>query len=95
MLRFSQNLTHSVLHNRSGVGHAGMEQTMFYAQVNKKMKISEGGGNKAEGEMIDVIEIAIKDSLEFVFDTKKEKPISCMYALLWYHSVKAKQLTKS
>lgn len=70
------------------VGVSGTQNTQFYVQVNSTMKVSEGGGNRTEGEIIDLVEIPVKDSLKFIKDTNYIKPYLVNFAILWFHSVK-------
>ena len=62
--------------------------TMFYVTVTDDMRTGEGGGLAHEGEMIDVVEIPVKDSLKFAFDESIEKPMAMICAILWFHKFK-------
>ena len=61
---------------------------MYYVPVTDEMKTSKGGGLAEEGEMIDVVEIPVADSLNFAFNEKIEKPIAMTFAILWFHQFK-------
>ncbi|XP_070577111.1 uridine diphosphate glucose pyrophosphatase NUDT14-like [Ptychodera flava] len=76
---------------RSGVGTTGSLQTMFYVEVTDDMRTSQGGGLVDEGEMIDVIEIPLQESKQFIFDQTKSKPVGLMFAFMWFFEMKAKQ----
>ncbi len=52
------------------------------------MKVSSGGGNPDEGEFIDVEEVSVKDSLDFILDESKTKPIGMASVIYWYHQYK-------
>jgi UDP-sugar diphosphatase len=71
----------------------GTKQAFYYAQVTNEMRVTAGGSNVEEGEMIEVVEIPVKDSMQFAMDQSKEKPVGMIFAILWYHQNKAsKQL---
>lgn len=73
---------------RSSVGISGSEQTLFYARVTDSMRVGKGGGNPDEGELIEIIEIPVEESLKFVMDTKIDKPVGMLFALMWFFNVK-------
>ena len=66
------------------VGFAGSLQTLFFAKVTDDMKVNEGGGNRSEGEKIEVYYLPRKDVLNFLFDENLPKPPSLMAAFFWY-----------
>ena len=66
----------------TSVGFAGSKQTLYYAQVNDKMKISEGGG--IDGEMIEVVELPVAQMEAFIFDEKIAKTPGLMFAFMWW-----------
>ncbi|XP_078000933.1 uridine diphosphate glucose pyrophosphatase NUDT14-like [Glandiceps talaboti] len=76
---------------RAGVGTSGSRQTLFYTEVTDDMRVSEGGGLKEEGELIDVVDIPLKDSRQFLNDESKDKPGALLYAFMWFYENKAKQ----
>lgn len=74
----------------TSVGTSGTIGNMFFAEVNDEMKVSSGGGNEHEGEMIDVIEIPLHESQDFMFDFSKPKTSGLMFAFMWFHCTKKK-----
>ena len=73
---------------RSGVGLSGSKQSMYYVQVTDSMKTGPGGGCPEEGEMIDIVEISVKEAMAFAFDDSKPKPVGVIAALMWYQQNK-------
>lgn len=69
-----------------GVGMMGALHTIFYTEVDNKMKVSEGGGNEHEGEFIDVFELNAKEIKNFIDDEKHKDvlPPGLLYALTWF-----------
>ena len=78
-------------HHRSGVGVSGTKQGLYYARVTDAMKTGPGGGNVHEGEMIDVVEVSVAQSVQFALDQNKEKPVGMLFAIMWYSACKAKE----
>ena len=66
----------------TSVGFAGSKQTLYYAQVNEKMKVSDGGG--VDGELIEVIELPTCELEQFIFDEKIAKTPGLMFAFMWW-----------
>ena len=66
----------------TSVGFAGSKQTLYYAEVNEKMKVSEGGG--VDGEMIEVFELPISELEAFIFNEKIAKTTGLMFAFMWW-----------
>jgi len=66
----------------TSVGFAGSRQTLYYAEVNEKMHVSEGGG--IEGEQIEVIELPVSEVDHFIFDERIAKTPGLMFAFLWW-----------
>ena len=72
------------------VGFAGTMQTLFYAEVTNSMQVNEGGGNRSEGEKIEVYYLPMSKVHEFLFDESLPKPPSLLAAFFWYLSTKQK-----
>lgn len=70
---------------RNGVGTSGAYQDMFYVAVTDEMKVSAGGGNTHEGELIDVVEIPVTEGRKFIMDETFNKPVGVMFAMLWFY----------
>jgi UDP-sugar diphosphatase len=66
----------------TSVGFAGSKQTLYYAEVDEKMKISEGGG--IDGEVIEVIKLPVSELERFIFDEKIAKTPGLMFAFMWW-----------
>jgi UDP-sugar diphosphatase len=67
----------------TSVGFAGSKQTLYYAEVNDSMKISEGGG--IEDEQIEVIYLPISESNAFIYDERIAKTPGIMFAFMWWY----------
>jgi len=66
----------------TSVGFAGSRQTLYYAEVNDKMKVSDGGG--VDGEQIEVIELPVSELEAFIFNEKIAKTPGLMFAFMWW-----------
>lgn len=66
------------------IGFAGSLQTLYYVEVTDDMKVSEGGGNRSEGERIEVFYLPQDKVLEFLYNESLPKPPSLMAAFFWY-----------
>ncbi|KAJ8290339.1 hypothetical protein GJAV_G00011600 [Gymnothorax javanicus] len=71
---------------RSGVGVTGAKQTMFYAEVSDEDRVSEGGGEPEEGELIEVVKIPLQEAMNFAYDEKIPKTMGVIFSFLWFHS---------
>lgn len=71
----------------TSVGFAGSQQTLYYAEVNDDMKVSEGGG--IDHEMIEVIEMSLTDAKVFIYDESIAKTPGLMFAFMWFFDQKA------
>ena len=66
----------------TAVGFAGSSQTLYYAQVDETMKVSDGGG--IEDENIEVVELSVDDAYNFVYNEKLVRTSGLMFALMWW-----------
>jgi len=66
----------------TSVGFAGSRQTLYYAEVDESMKISEGGG--IDGEVIEVVTLPVSELETFIFNEKIAKTPGLMFAFLWW-----------
>jgi len=66
----------------TSVGFAGSKQTLFYAEVEESMHVSEGGG--IEQEQIEVIELPATEAEAFIYDESIAKTPGLMFAFLWH-----------
>jgi len=67
----------------TSVGFAGSRQTLYYAEVDESMHISEGGG--IDDEQIEIIELPTREYKEFIFDESIAKTPGLMFAFYWWH----------
>ena len=73
---------------RANVGISGAEMTVFYTEVTDEMKVSKGGGQESEGEMIEVCELPVKGCLAYFMQPNIVKPIGLLTTLMWFHIYK-------
>lgn len=66
----------------SSVGFAGSKQTLFFATIDEKSKVHQGGG--VDDENIEVIFIPRKQAYEFILDESYPKTSGIMFAFLWF-----------
>lgn len=70
----------------TAVGFAGGRQTLYYANIDKSMKVSEGGG--IDNEDIEVIYLKREEAIAFMFDESIATTSGLMFALMWYFKTK-------
>lgn len=73
----------------TSVGFAGSKQTLYFAQVDESMKVSEGGG--VDHEQIEVIYLPIDEAKKLIYDESIAKTPGLMFAFMWWLE-KQKQL---
>lgn len=66
----------------TNVGVSGAKQTLYYAECDESMKISNGGGLSEED--IEVIYLQIQDAKKFIFDENYKKTPGMMMAFYWF-----------
>jgi UDP-sugar diphosphatase len=66
----------------TSVGFAGSRQTLYYAEVNQDMKVSEGGG--VDGELIEVVTLPSREAEALIFNESIAKTPGLMFAFLWW-----------
>jgi len=66
----------------TSVGFAGSKQTLYYAEVDEKMLVSDGGG--VDGEVIEVIELPVDEMESFLYDESIAKTPGLMFAFMWW-----------
>ncbi|KAF1573294.1 UNVERIFIED_CONTAM: Uridine diphosphate glucose pyrophosphatase, partial [Eudyptes pachyrhynchus] len=79
---------------RSGVGVTGSRQTLFYAEVTDQMRTGKGGGQPEEGELIEVVEIPLEDSMKFAYDETLPKTMGVIFSFMWFQNNIAPKLLK-
>ena len=75
---------HKLRSVRIGVGLFGSLHTIFYTEVRESMKVTDGGGNATEGELIELFELKEENIKEFINDDQHAKPPGLLYALMWF-----------
>jgi len=66
----------------TSVGFAGAKQTLFYAEVDERMRVNEGGG--IEGESIELVYLPVGEAKPFLFDESVPKTPGLMFAFMWW-----------
>ena len=66
----------------TSVGFAGSKQSLYYAEVDDSMRVSDGGG--IDSELIEVTELPVSKAKEFIYDESIAKTPGLMFAFLWY-----------
>jgi len=67
----------------TSVGFAGSRQTLYYAEVDESMKVSEGGG--VDGELIEVISLPLQEAKTFMYDENIVKTPGLLFAFMWWN----------
>lgn len=63
----------------------GAKTTLFYCEVTDGDRVSLGGGCTEEGENIEVVEMSVKDVIEYAMNKDYvSSPVNFMYALYWF-----------
>lgn len=75
---------HRVKSFRAGVGLLGCLHTIFYAEIDESMRTGTGGGNKDEGEFVELFELKEELIKDFLDDETKPKPPGLLYGLMWF-----------
>ena len=66
----------------TSVGFAGSKQSLYYVEVDERMKVSEGGG--VDAELIEVINLPVDQAKTFMYDESIVKTPGLMFAFMWY-----------
>lgn len=66
----------------TSVGFAGSKQTLYYAEINESMKVSDGGG--IDDEQIEVVFLSVKEAKAFIYDESIAKTPGLMFAFMWW-----------
>ena len=73
----------------TSVGISGTHQTLYFAQIDESMRVSNGGG--IHDEEIEVIFIKKEDAKSFLFDECYQKTTGVSLAFYWFFNTKLKQ----
>lgn len=76
----------------SNIGTGGTTQYLFYCEVTDDMLAGGGGGNRQEGELIDVVYIPVEESMQTVFNDSLPKSSSLCFGFFWFDKYKRPQL---
>ena len=74
----------------TGVGSSVGTQTMFSVEVVDKDRVGKGGGLLEEGEMINVVEMTVKEVEEYLAKETVNSPVGFLYGVSWYLQNKLK-----
>ena len=66
----------------TSVGFAGSKQTLYYAEVDEHMKVSEGGG--VDDEQIEVVFLPVAEAKALIYDESVAKTPGLMFTFMWY-----------
>jgi len=66
----------------TSVGFAGSKQTLYFAEVDESMKVSEGGG--IDHEDIEVVYLPVDEAKALIYDETNEKTPGLMFAFMWW-----------
>ncbi|MCF6205492.1 MAG: NUDIX domain-containing protein [Sulfurovum sp.] len=66
----------------TSVGFAGSRQTLYYAEVDEKMRVSDGGG--IDGELIEVLEVPVDQMEKLIYNESIAKTPGLMFAYMWW-----------
>ncbi|MCB4744666.1 MAG: NUDIX hydrolase [Sulfurovum sp.] len=66
----------------TSVGFAGSKQTLYYAEVNSKMQVSNGGG--IDDELIEVLEVPVDEMETLIYNESVAKTPGLMFAFMWW-----------
>jgi UDP-sugar diphosphatase len=66
----------------TAVGFAGGRQTLFYAEVDDSMRVSDGGG--IDDEQIEVVYLPVSEARDFMFDEDIVKTPGLLYGFMWF-----------
>jgi len=66
----------------TSVGISGAKQTLYYAEIDVDLKVTEGGG--LDEEEIEVITIPLHNAKDFMFNTNYKKTPGMMMAFYWF-----------
>ena len=66
----------------TSVGFAGSKQTLYFVEVDERMKVSEGGG--VDHEDIEVVYLPVKDAKALIYNESIAKTPGLMFAFMWW-----------
>jgi UDP-sugar diphosphatase len=66
----------------TSVGFAGSKQTLYFGEVEERMKVSEGGG--VDHEQIEVVYVPTEEAKKLLYDESIAKTPGLMFAFMWW-----------
>jgi UDP-sugar diphosphatase len=66
----------------TSVGFAGSKQTLYFAEVDESMKVSEGGG--VDHEQIEVVYLSVDEAKAMIYDESIAKTPGLMFSFMWW-----------
>jgi len=87
-MRTCKRVAEKITEFYTSVGFAGGKQTLFYAKVDEKNKVSEGGG--IDEEDIEVIYLPTNKAKEFMYNESKTKTPGLLFSFEWWFSKQSK-----
>ena len=66
----------------TSVGFAGSKQTLYFAEVEESMKVSEGGG--IDHEQIEVVYLPLDEAKKLLYDESIAKTPGLMFSFMWW-----------
>ena len=83
---------HEITRYVHATAHLGTRETVFYAEVDEKMRssTSTGGGLIEDGESIQVLALPLEECKQFIADPNFPKSAATIIGLQWLLDKKAK-----
>ncbi|PAF42235.1 NUDIX domain-containing protein [Helicobacter sp. 11S03491-1] len=73
---------HKIITFYTSTGISGSKQTIFFAIITQKDKLTQGGG--IDDECIEVLFLSLKNAKQFINDDSIIKTSGLVYAIKWY-----------
>jgi len=70
----------------TAVGISGTHQTLYFAEIDERMRVNEGGG--IDEEEIEVVFIPLREAKSFMFDEQYQKTTGVSLAFYWFFDTK-------
>lgn len=70
------------------MGVTGQTSNIFYAEVEDADKVSSGGGLRADGEFLEVVEMGVEEFRTYLNSVDLNSPPSLATAGMWFFSKK-------
>jgi len=62
----------------------GCTQNLYFAEIDDSMKVTEGGGNWKEGEVIENVFLTLGEVRELLLQDEVPTASGMLYALTWF-----------